>query len=166
MSVDRMDDLLRNDGYVISGENYQGIFPEVGFTCSGSIEGWVFVAEWVGWNDREFTELQIWRPTGNGVYTKVGNTTIITDRIYSGFYEYPLSSPLDFQAGDVFGYYQPHSTRSQLRLRFENGGRRKNQPGYYYIGSSSASDLYLPWGAMSTRHQTLLVNVITSELTL
>ena len=163
MSVDRMDDLLGNDGSLIRGENYQGIFPEVGFTCSGSIEGWVFGAQWVGGNDREFTELQIWRPTGNGAYTKVGNTTIITDRINSEFYEYPLSSPLDFQAGDVLGYYQPHSSQSQLRLRFEDGGRRKNQTGYYYMGSSPASDLYLPWGAMSTRYQ-ILVNVITSEL--
>ena len=165
MSVDRMDVLLGNKGNVISGENYQGIFPEVGFTCSGSIEGWVFGALWVRGNDREFTELQIWRPTGNGAYTKVGNTTIITDRINSEFYEYPLSSPLDFQADDVLGYYKPHSSQSQLRLRFEDGGRRKNQTGYYYIGSSSASDLYLPWGAMSTRYQ-ILVNVITSELSL
>ena len=165
MSVDRMDNLLQNDGYVISSENYQGIFPEVGFTCSGSIEGWVFGAQWVGVNDREFTELQIWRPTGDGAYTKVGYTTINTDRINYGFYEYPLSSPLDFQAGDVFGYYQPHSSQSQLRLGFEDGGQRKNQTGYFYIGSSPACDLYLPWGTMSTRYQTL-VNVITSEFTL
>ncbi|CAI8024208.1 hypothetical protein GBAR_LOCUS14077 [Geodia barretti] len=162
MSVDRMDHLLGNKGGVIPSENYQGIFPEVGFTCSGSIEGWVFGARWVGGNDREFTELQIWRPTRDGAYTKVGNTTINTDRISSGFYEYPLSSPLDFQAGDVLGYYQPHSDQSQLRLQFEDGGRRKNQTGYYYIGSSSASDLYLPWGAMSTRYQ-ILVNVITNS---
>ena len=165
MSVDRMDDLLGNDGSLIPSENYQGIFAEVGFTCSGSIEGWVFGAEWMGWQDREFTELQIWRPTGNGAYTKVGYTTINTDRINSEFYEYPLSSPLDFQAGDMFGYYQPHSTQSQLRLRFKDGGQRKNQTGYFYIGSSPASNLYLPWGTMSTRYQ-ILVNVITSELTL
>ena len=162
MSVDRMDDLLRNDGYVISGENYQGIFPEVGFTCSGSIEGWVFVAEWVGWNDREFTELQIWRPTGNGVYTKVGNTTINTTRSNSALYEYPVSPPLAFQAGDVLGYYQPEASRSQLRVRFEKEGREP-QLGYYSGPTSPASVLFIHPETLSDDRFRILINVVTGK---
>ena len=163
MSVDRMDDLLGNDGRLVPSEPYQGIFPEVGFTCSGSIDGWVFGAQWVGHDDRQFTELQIWRPTGDGAYTKVGNTTIIVpERKTNRFYEYPLSSPLDFQAGDVLGYYQPPADQSQLRVRLEDESLRKIQTGYYYFSSSPATKLYLPWGALSTRYQ-ILVNVFTSE---
>ena len=156
-----MDELLWNTGNRVDDEYvYQAIFPEVGFTCSGSIDAWVFGAEWRG-QDR-FPELQIWRPTGDGAYTKVGNTIIITDSNSSRLYEYPLSSPLDFQAGDVFGYYQPDPPRSQLKILLEDGGRRKNQTGYYYYGSSPVTDLFIPWGAMSTRFQ-IFVNVNTSK---
>ena len=158
-----MDDLLGNDGRLVPSEPYQGIFPEVGFTCSGSIDGWVFGAQWVRHDDRQFTELQIWRPTGDGAYTKVGNTTVIvTGSKTNGFYEYPLSSPLDFQAGDVLGYYQPPADQSQLRVRLEDESLRKIQTGYYYFSPSPATELYLPWGALSTRYQ-ILVNVATSE---
>ena len=157
-----MDKLLGNTGNRVDDKyTYQAIFPEVGFTCSGSIDAWVFGAEWKGLN--RFLELQIWRPTGDdGAYTKVGNTTINTAMESSRFYEYPLSSPLDFQAGDVFGYYQPNPPQSQLRILLEDGGKRKNQTRYYYFSPSPATDLYIPWGAMSTRYQ-VFVNVITSK---
>ena len=158
-----MDELLGNTGSRVDDEyTYQAIFPEVGFTCSGSIDAWVFGAEWVSGRDR-LPELQIWRPTGDdGAYTKVGNTTIDTTRDTSEFYEYPLSPPLDFQAGDVFGYYQPTPPQSQFKIIVEDGGKRKNQTGYYYFSPSPATDLYIPWGAMSTRYQ-VFVNVITSK---
>ena len=69
-----MDRLLGNIGNRVPGGHYQGqgVFPEVGFTCNGSIQSWVFGGQWVGRQDGQFTELQIWRPTGDdGVYTKV-----------------------------------------------------------------------------------------------
>ena len=114
MSVDRMDALLGNLGETFIDSNYQGLFPEVGFTCSGRLVAWVFGAHWQG-HSQAFTELQIWRPVGeDGVYTKVGSTTIMTSENQTDLYHYPLSSPLAFQAGDVFGYYQPPSDRSQL----------------------------------------------------
>ena len=158
-----MDKLLGYIGSRHPGSNFQVIYPEVGFTCRGSIQSWVFGGQWVGQNS--FTELQIWRPTGdNGVYTKVGNTTIMTEERDSELYEYPLSSPLDFQAGDVFGYYQPDPDRSQWRVLFEGDGRNP-QVGYYYFGPTSpASQLNISvipdfW---SNRLQ-LLVNVVTGK---
>ena len=140
----------------------QGIFPEVGFTCSGSISGWVFGAQWVGQSDF-FTELQIWRPTGDGQYTKVGNTTIMTERNSSQIYYYTLSAPLEFQAGDVLGYHQPNPRRTQLRVYFEEEGRGE-QTGYYSFGTSAASDLYnVDHGTRNDKFQ-LLVNAVTGEL--
>ena len=35
-------------------------------------------------------------------------------------YQYPLSSPLAFQAGDILGYFQGASSMSQLRLLSED----------------------------------------------
>ena len=107
-----------------------------------------------------FTELQIWRPTGDGHYTKVGNTTIMTASNSSQIYYYTLSTPLEFQAGDVLGYHQPSPLETQLRVYFENDGR--GQIGYYYLGISAASDLYIEDGTRSDVSQ-ILVNVITGE---
>ena len=108
-----MDELLGNIASRTTGGNVQWIFPDVSFTCSGSVKSWVFGAEF-GRGDL-FPELQIWRSTGDdGVYTKVGNTTVIATRINSsGISGHSLSSPLTFQAGDVLGYYQPEPFLSQ-----------------------------------------------------
>ena len=96
--------------------NSQAIIPEINFTCAGSILSWTFGASWEG-NTPELTELQIWRSSGDGSYDKVGSTTIMTEENTTGFYQYPLSSPLSFQAGDILGYYQPATSITQLRLR-------------------------------------------------
>ena len=161
--MDRMDGLLGNIGDRFRGGNFQGIFPEVGFTCNGSIQSWVFGGQWVGRQDGQFTEFQIWRPTGDdGVYTKVGYTTINIVYNSSELYEYLLSSPLDFQAGDVFGYYQPDPPQSQWRVLFERDGRNP-QIGHYYSGlTSHASQLDIRVRPEFNRLQ-ILVNVVTGK---
>ena len=159
MSVDRIDALLDNLGDIYdANRNIQGIFPKVGFTCNGSIQSWVFGARYEGHN--RYIELQIWRPTGNGVYTKVGYTTIDATEV-ANLYEYPLSSPLAFQAGDVLGYYQPQISRSQLRLRFERGGRYP-QLAYYTGMTSPASELDIRSRTSNSQYQ-IMVTVVTGE---
>ncbi|CAI8055763.1 hypothetical protein GBAR_LOCUS30408 [Geodia barretti] len=158
MSLDRMDRLLGNIGTQrVFSNNFQVVYPEVGFTCSGSIRSWVFGAQWEG-GESFFTELQIWRPTGNGVYTKVGYTTIIVNEP-AALYEYPLSLPLAFQAGDVLGYYQPEPSLSQLNLLFIEDGR-ENQLGYVYFTTGPANSLNISSGFRSIAFQ-LFVNVVT-----
>ena len=110
-----------------------------------------------------FPELQIWRPTGDdGVYTKVGYTTINTVIESSIFCEYSLSSPLNFQAGDVLGYYQPNVVGSQLRLLFEVGGR-DTQLGYFQLSPTSpATELNIS-SLVETRTAQLSLNVVTGR---
>ena len=160
MNLDRMDRLLGNIGTLVFANNLQVIYPEVGFTCSGNIQSWVFGAQWVGQSSL-FTELQIWRPTGNGVYTKVGHTTINTARSDSKLYEYPLSPPLAIQAGDVLGVYQPQRSLSQLSLLFAQDGR-ENQLEYLYSRTSPANSLNINSGNRSITFQ-LFVNVVTGK---
>ena len=156
-----MDALLGNIRDTIDGSNFQGIFPEVSFTCNGSIQRWVLGARWEG--NEEYIELQIWRPSGDGVYTKIGYTTIIVNEP-AELYEYPLSPPLAFQTGDVLGYYQPEPSRSQLRVRFEQEGRLP-QRGYHYSDPTSpASVLNIPPGTVSDDRFQMLVNVVTGKV--
>ena len=164
MSVDRMDDILDNEGDLFPGfPNNQAIFPEVNFTCSGSIQSWVFGAQWEG-NTVSYTELQIWRPgSEDGVYSKVGNTTIMTEepRTEHSLYQYSLSSPLTFQAGDVLGFYQPEPSRSQLTLIGEGEARGRQLGYYHYPTPSAASQLNISVRG-DDRYQ-IFINAVTGE---
>ena len=161
-----MDAVLRNYGRVVyPSSDRQAIFPGVNFSCSGSIQSCIFGALWIG-STASFTELQIWRSSGDGSYTKVGNTTVIvTERNATGLYYYPLSSPLPFQAGDILGYYQPNpmDMTSQLALLSEEDGR--GQLWYYYYPSSAPSQLEVDESTNSDSRYLVLVNVITGEPT-
>ena len=141
-----MDVLFDNGGdLVVSGfGNVQGLFPEVNFTCSGTIQSWIFGALELR-NGLLFPELQIWRPDGrDGSYTKVESISTNSTRItpveegQTGLYQYSLSSPLYFQAGDILGYYQPVIINSRWLLRFEQEGRGR-QLGYLLQNQCSQS---------------------------
>ena len=159
-----MDDVLGNEGtLVISFPNNQAILPEVNFTCSGSILSWIFGAQWEGNND-SYIELQIWRPgSRDGVYSNVGSTTIMTEepRTVLSLYQYSLSSPLTFQAGDVLGFYQPESSRSQLRLLGEREARGQQLGYYHHLTPSAASQLNISVPG-DDRYQ-YFINAVTDE---
>ena len=168
MSVDRMDVLFGNEGDVVVSifGNVQGLFPEVNFTCSGTIQSWIFGALELR-NGPLLPELQIWRPDGgDGSYTKVESISTNSTRItlveegQTSLYQYPLSSPLNFQAGDILGYYQPATINSQWLLYFEQEGRGR-QLEYYYLRASAASQLNVT-KSVDNRLQ-LLVNVVTGK---
>ena len=151
MSLDKMYAVLNNVNIEttrspskITFENVQGIFPGMNFTCSGTIQSWIFGAEWhVDSTNGSFPQLQIWRPIGSGSYTRVGNTTIMTTRLMtiqynSELYQYYPSSPLTFQAGDILGYYQPNISKSKLELYLEN---RQDQFGHFYAVANEPTQL-------------------------
>ena len=137
MSVDRIDAVLDNYGDVVrsfQNKSEQAVYPGINFTCNGNILSWTFGARWEG-NTPALTELQIWRSSGDGSYTKVGSTTIMTEENTTGLYQYPLSSPLPFQAGDILGYYQPATLTSQLGLRYED----VTTTGYHLVRNLASS---------------------------
>ena len=162
MNIDRMNALLGN--IKLRAEvQYQGIFPEVGFTCNGRVLSWVFGAMWEGFSG-SFAELQIWRPAADndGVFVKVWSTQIMTSENQSELYYYPLTTPLAFQAGDVLGYFQPSPIESPLRLLYE-WDERGLQVGYYYRNlPSSPNTLNIRRGEIEQEYQ-MLINVIAGE---
>jgi len=65
------------------------------------------------------------------MFTKMGNTTL---RVEGGsdsvsYYEYNLTTPLKFQAGDVLGIFQPDMGRNRLRVYFISDTGPRN----YYV---------------------------------
>ena len=110
-------------------DRQQRIIPRINFTCDGAITKWIVTGRWNDGGMRDwYPDLQIWRSTGTNMFTKVGNTTL---RVEGGsdsvtYYEYNLTIPLNFQAGDVLGIFQQDRGRSRLRVYFLSGVGPRN----------------------------------------
>jgi len=104
--------------------------PDLNFTCSGTVTKLIFAARW--YNRRSLhPDLQIWRPNGNGTYTKMQSSKIDSGRLNrTNRYEYNLKQPLEFHAGDIIGILQP----SQAMIRFYM---------QHYPGNSQIMSYYL-----------------------
>ena len=169
MSLDRIEAVVGNTdgtdhglGSVALSLQYlsvQAIVPDMNFTCDGSILGWTFGAQWEG-NSPQYTELQIWRSSGNGGYTKVGSTTIMFEEEGSTqLYQYTLPSPLPFQAGDILGYFQGSRSTSELGLLYE---ATSSAPLIYYTLQHGPTSEFNGGASIAGFHA--LINVETGEL--
>ena len=98
----------------------QRIIPSLRFDCDGEITKWIVRASWRS-NRNSFSDLQLWRNSSrNGVYTKVGNTTLIAaESNASQMYEIAVEPSLPFRTGDILGIFQP--SRSRLRVLYGTG---------------------------------------------
>ena len=104
-----------NINRAITRDSQQRVFPDITFTCNGSITKWIVGAR----EGNSSSELQIWRRSGSD-YTKVGSTQLTAQSLTSdpNVYEYIPSPPLGFQEGDVLGVYG----RSTVPYYQENTG--------------------------------------------
>ena len=117
-----MDTLLTPPDDLRFRDQAQRIIPSLNFTCDGAVSKWIIRAQWNG-GGTAFPDLQLWRSSsGNGVYTKVGNTTLsATSQTSSSVYELAVRPSLPFRRGDTLGIFQPSSSRSRLRIHYING---------------------------------------------
>ena len=76
---------------------------------------------------------QVWRPDGNGVYTKVGENAYLTPITLVASSELRVSAIqpfIEFQLGDVVGYYLD-STREEENTGVQLDESDTNQEVYY-----------------------------------
>ena len=166
MSLDRIEAVVKgtsdSEDHVLGNSvffpniNEQVIAPNINFTCDGSILSWTFGAEF-RWNLSPYTELQIWRSIGDSSYAKVGSTAIMEERSSPQIYQYNLTSPLPFQAGDILGYFQ---NRLSAYLRFESV--TSGHP-LYYVRQDSPSTLFTIDSSSLFDSARMLVNVETGK---
>ena len=119
----------------------QRIIPSLRFDCDGEITKWIVRASWrSNRNAQLFPDLQLWRNSSrNGVYTKVGNTTlIIAESNASRLYEFAVEPSLSFRTGDILGIFQPSSSRSRLTIMYRTG--RGNPRNYVLKLSGSVTE--------------------------
>ena len=118
---------LNINNITIRGNQY--LYPELQFTCNGTITKWIFGADGNIQDSRlqQLTEpeLQIWRQTGPDTYTKIGFSSVTANATASpNVHEYYPETTLQFQQGDVLGVYYPATDTRNLfsvYLQSENG---------------------------------------------
>jgi len=105
----------------------QMIIPNASISCTCRITGIAVSMGFSGSFIDEFPTIQIWRPSspGSTVYSNIAQVQL-SSGIAVGVPRYHLSNistnfPMDFQSGDVVGYYQPPPAR-QLVWNIETSG--------------------------------------------
>ena len=84
----------------------QFLYPEMIFSCNGSVTKWIFGADDRG--DQYHPELQIWRQLSPNSYTKIGSSSVNAGTmIGTNLYEFIPQTPLEFKEGDIFGAFIP-----------------------------------------------------------
>ena len=120
-----IDRLAGNIGNLDTNDNdrRQVVIPDINFGCNGAITRWIVGAQWEGRNNNNMafnTELQIWRKINPNQYMKViGTSVFISGENASQVYE--VETLLDFQEGDVLGFFQPR--RSSIDILLEDSER-------------------------------------------
>ena len=96
-------------------QQQQRILPSMNFSCSGNISKWTFVAR--SRTGDQYPLFQLWRPNGTGIYRRVYESSITSTLSgQSDVEEYIPNDPVPFEAGYIFGVYQPQQSRRRLSV--------------------------------------------------
>ena len=109
----------------------QVLVPRSNFSCDGRITGYQISLTSVRSSRGSYPIVQVWRPTSSTTYTRVDNACSLSanditlmengmdgrneDQYYLGNVSCTENSRIEFQSGDVIGYY--HSDRLLYRLQ-------------------------------------------------
>lgn len=101
---------------------YQYLYPDMIFSCNGTISKWIFGAiRGSGFRPLEF---QIWHQLGSRRYVKTRFSSVTTGtKIGTNLYEYIPQIPLVFHENEMFGVYVPdfHLSASVLYEQLSSG---------------------------------------------
>ena len=144
-----------NINRVVVRDQQQRVFPDISFTCKGSITKWI-VGAGTGGGSSPSSEIQIWRKSGADSYTKVASTQLTAQSTTSNpnVYEYVPSSPLGFQEGDILGVYQREDSNVVPYYQESTGPQNLRQSG---LVNSAANSLTAP--PLATEYDYPLVTV-------
>ena len=121
-----------NTNAVIVRGRQQRIFPDITFTCSGSITKWIVGAKHRPGSLR-LSELQIWRQNVNSQslqFIIIGFDFLAPNPIHPNVHEYIPNPPLDFQEGDILGVFQPFWMNSQTVIHYQKNDGPVNRAVY------------------------------------
>ena len=106
-------------------EHQQHIIPGINFTCTGTLTKWIIGAQRRLTQAINLPQLQIWRRRqgSSNIYdrTTFSDITAVNDTDDLNMYEYIPNPPLQFQANDILGVYEPLRNETPVHVWFEVG---------------------------------------------
>ena len=147
-----------NINNVMRRDNQQRLFPDITFTCNGSITKWIVGGTTDNTQSLE-PELQIWQKTGRNSYTKEGFSLLPFSTLVSNVAEYTLSTPLEFQEGDILGVYQPKYDKSALVVYYQE----RDGPANYEQGKNPPSTVTLSGNPNDYDYPLVTVEISTGK---
>ena len=147
-------------------ERQQRIIPGIKFTCTGTLIKWIIGAQKTLTQATNNLQLQIWRQRqgSSNTYnrTTFSNITALNATDDLNVYEYIPNPPLEFQANDILGLYQPRRNEAQVVVYYQRRGgpqsfRLSNQGSSSPLVNTSASgqsDTDLPLVAVEVNGKT------------
>ena len=119
------------------------LVPGMSFTCNGTITGLLLGVDIRSNADgrSKYPVVQVWRPGSGDRYNRVAMQQIqlaAGDFSPDGVFQYNLTTPIDFQNGDVLGVYQPSEGDSIVRLYRHS---QSNAAVSYELGENPSSSL-------------------------
>ena len=105
-----------------AGRGRLAIIPRLNFTCNGRITG-IRARVIVDVNRNDYPSFQVWRPSsvGSTIYNRIGEVQLKSNQITgNGTYQTANiiltdDNTIEFQSGDVVGYYHPLQSRYRVR---------------------------------------------------
>ena len=153
------------------------LIPDWNFTCNGTITSFMLGADIRSTrrgmgdtirNVTQYPEVQIWRRTNSSSpvreYAIEWSEEVRLDAGYfspSGVLEYRLNNSFNFQAGDIFGVYQPRQSNSVVRIYY-NDNDNTAPVAYRQTGLSATGSSYnIDSNFSMTLQQLLLISPVT-----
>ena len=123
---------ISQDGRDQIGRDRLAIIPRASFSCNGLITS-IIARVWLDDNRNrdDYPAFQVWRPlsVGSTVYNKIGEVKLQSDQVTgNGAYRTANitltgNNTIEFQSGDVIGYYHPRRSLYRVRTIRTNGYR-------------------------------------------
>ena len=131
----------------------QVIFPMNNFSCNGRITGYM-ASLYQENNGNDYPSIQVWHRNQSMFYTKINEYTLMENDItemrnyYFANVSFTANETIEFQAGDILGYYHPFSPRYTIWVinnpGFISHGIRENSSRFNITSSTLTSNQRQP----------------------
>ena len=147
----------------------QRILPSMNFSCSGNISKWTFVARSrIGGGREQYLQFQLWRPSRTGRYERVYESSDMSGQ--SEFtveeYIYIPDDPVPFEAGYIFGVYQPQLSRRGLSVVYVDVPVGYGYPNYDRRNGMSLEEFDIDGSTVGNNYPLVAVNTSECQKTL
>ena len=151
------------------------LIPDWNFTCNGTITSFMLGADIRSTrgggmirNTTQYPEVQIWRRTNSSSPVREYAIELSEEvRLNAGYFspsgvlEYRLNNSFNFQAGDIFGVYQPRQSNSVVQIYY-NDNDNTAPVAYRQTGLSATGSSYnIDSDFSMTLQQLLLISPVT-----